>query len=121
MRKGGFFLMLDIIDKVLLKAVANLDDIPKIGAYNIRRNGKGISRQSTKNIQIVPKTDQPGIDINVAPGTKGEQVHIPVILSAEGMTDIVYNTFNIGDNANNTNNTTSLVSYEYRSWRQKHL
>lgn len=91
--------MLDIIDKVLLKAVANLDDIPKLGAYNIRRNGKGISRQSTKNIQIVPKTDQPGIDINVAPGTKGEQVHIPVILSAEGMTDIVYNTFNIGDDA----------------------
>lgn len=91
--------MLDIIDKNLLKAVADLEEIPKLGAYNIRKNGEGISRRSTENIQIVPKTDKPGIDINVAPGTKKEQVHIPVILSAEGMTDIVYNTFNIGDNA----------------------
>lgn len=91
--------MLDIIDKNLLKAVADLVEIPKLGAYNIRKNGEGISRHSTENIKIVPKKDKPGIDINVAPGTKNEQVHIPVILSAEGMTDIVYNTFNIGDNA----------------------
>ena len=91
--------MLDIIDKNLLKAVADLDEVPRLGAYNIRKNGEGVSRRSTENIQIVPKTDKPGIDINVAPGTKKEQVHIPVILSAEGMTDIVYNTFNIGDNA----------------------
>lgn len=91
--------MLDIVDKSLLKAIADLEEIPKIGAYNIRKNGEGVSRRSTENIQIVPKKDKPGIDINVAPGTKNEQVHIPVILSAEGMTDIVYNTFNIGDNA----------------------
>lgn len=91
--------MLDIIDKSLLKAVADLDEIPKLGAFNIRKNGEGVERQSTKNIQIISKTDKPGIDINVAPGTKGEQVHIPVILSADGMHDVVYNTFRIGDGA----------------------
>ena len=91
--------MLDIIDKSLLKAVADLDEIPKLGAFNIRKNGAGVERQSTKNIQIISKTDKPGIDINVAPGTKGEQVHIPVILSADGIHDVVYNTFRIGDDA----------------------
>ncbi|MEG2658867.1 MAG: SufD family Fe-S cluster assembly protein [Clostridiales bacterium] len=91
--------MLDLIDKGLLKAVADLTEIPAKGAYNIRKNGAGESRRSTKNIQIIPKTNKPGIDIIVAPNTKGEQVHIPVILSAEGMHDVVYNTFKIGDNA----------------------
>lgn len=91
--------MLDIIDKGLLKAVADLSDLPKLGAYNIRKNGESESRQSTKNIQIVSKTDKPGIDINVAPGTKEERVHIPVVLTADGMHDMVYNTFNIGDGA----------------------
>lgn len=90
--------MLDIIDKGLLKAVADLQDIPA-GAYNIRKNGEGAGRRSTKNIEIVNKTDKPGIDINVAPYTIGEQVHIPVILSADGMHDVVYNTFNIGAGA----------------------
>ena len=94
--------MFDIIDKGLLKAVADMEEIPKLGAYNIRKNGEGVARHSTENIQIVPKTDKPGIDINVAPGTKGEQVHIPVILSADGMHDMVYNTFNIGDDADVT-------------------
>ncbi|MEG2639375.1 MAG: ABC transporter permease, partial [Clostridiales bacterium] len=66
--------MLDLIDKGLLKAVADLTEIPANGAYNIRKNGAGESRRSTKNIQIIPKTNKPGIDIIVAPNTKGEQV-----------------------------------------------
>ena len=91
-------MMLDIIDKGLLQAVADLQDIP-VGAYNIRKNGESAGRRSTPNIEIVSKTDKPGIDVNVAPYTQGEQVHIPVILSAEGMHDVVHNTFNIGVNA----------------------
>ncbi len=39
------------------------------GAYNIREDGCA-GRQSTKNIKIESKTDKPGIDIRVAPGTK---------------------------------------------------
>lgn len=90
--------MLSALDKLLLEKVADLHDIPK-GAYNIRRNGEGAARNTTANIDIVTKQDKPGIDVIVKPGTKGESVHIPVILSAEGMTDVVYNTFEIGEGA----------------------
>lgn len=90
--------MLSALDKQLMATVADLHEIPQ-GAYNIRRNGQGISRNSTANIEIRPKTDKPGIDIIVKPGTKGESVHIPVILTAEGMEDLVYNTFDIGEGA----------------------
>jgi len=89
--------MLDAIDKKLLAEVAGLHEIPQ-GAYNIRKNGVGIQRNTTANIDIVTKQDKPGIDVIVKPGTKNESVHIPVILS-QGMDDLVYNTFDIGINA----------------------
>ncbi len=90
--------MLSALDKLLLEQVAGLHDIPQ-GAYNIRKNGEAAGRRTTANIDIVSKTDQPGIDVIVKPDTKGESVHIPVIVSAEGLTDVVYNTFEIGRNA----------------------
>ena len=86
--------MLDSIDKKLLAEVADLHDIPQ-GAYNIRKNGEGLSRNTTANIDIITKTDKPGIDVIIKPGTKNESVHIPVILSA-GIEDLVYNTFEVG-------------------------
>ncbi|MDF9408622.1 MAG: FeS cluster assembly protein SufB [Pelotomaculum sp. PtaB.Bin013] len=90
--------MLNAIDKHMLRTVAGMHDIPQ-GAYNIRKNGAGISRNTTANIEIRTKEDKPGIDIIVKPGTKGESVHIPVILTAEGLEDLVYNTFDIGEGA----------------------
>ena len=86
------------IDTQLLEAIADLHEIPA-GAYNIRKNGVGVSRRSTANIEIVSKTDKPGIDIIVAPGTKNESVHIPVILTETGLNDLVYNDFYIGEDA----------------------
>ena len=82
--------MLNAVDKKLLEEVADLHQIPQ-GAYNIRKNGQGVERNTTANIDIVTKEDKPGIDVIIKPGTKGESVHIPVILSA-GMDDLVYNT-----------------------------
>ncbi len=82
----------------MLEAVADLHGVPQ-GAYNIRKNGKGVERQSTANINIEPKTDKPGIDIIVKPGTKNESVHIPVIITEAGVEDLVYNDFFIGDDA----------------------
>ena len=70
-----------------------------MGAYNIRENGKGVARNTTVNIDIVTKTDKPGIDIIVKPNTKNESVHIPVILTQGGFNDVVYNDFYIGENA----------------------
>jgi len=82
----------------MLQTVAGMHDIPR-GAYNIRKNGVGISRNTTANIEIKTKEDKPGIDIIVKPGTKDESIHIPVILTAEGLEDLVYNTFDIGEGA----------------------
>ena len=44
------------IDSQLLEAIADLHEIPA-GAYNIRKNGGGHSRNSTANIEIVTKQD----------------------------------------------------------------
>ncbi len=82
----------------MLEAVADLHGVPQ-GAYNIRKNGEGVERQSTANITIEPKKDKPGIDIIVKPGTKNESVHIPVIITETGVDDLVYNDFYIGDDA----------------------
>ncbi len=90
--------MLDIIDKNLLKAIADMNEIPT-GAYNIRKNAAGESRRSTENIQITTKEDKPGIDVTIKPGTKGESVHIPVIVTGDGLHDKVYNTFEVGEGA----------------------
>lgn len=84
------------IDRRLLDEIASLHSIPQ-GAHNIRKNGKGISRNSTANIEITPKADKPGIDVVIRPGTVNESVHIPVILSESGLTDVVYNTFEVGE------------------------
>ena len=84
------------IDASLLRAVAALEGLPK-GAYNIRKNGLSDSRGSTANIEIIAKTDMAGIDIHIRPGTKKESVHIPVIITEAGLSELVYNDFFIGE------------------------
>lgn len=88
---------LDKIERDLMKEVSGVVGIPE-GAYNFRVNGKSISRNSSDNIDIIPKKDKSGIDIIVKAGTKGEIAHIPVIISASGLQEAVYNDFHIGDN-----------------------
>lgn len=85
-------------DNNILETIADLHGTPQ-GAYNIRKNGQGVARVSTENITISPKEDKPGIDIYIKPGTKNESVHIPVILTETGMSDLVYNDFYIGEGA----------------------
>lgn len=92
---------MDTIAKRLLEEVADIHDVPE-GAYNLRENGKLAARQTTAQIDIVTKTDKPGIDIIIKPGTKNQSVHIPVILSETGLHDMVYNDFFIGENADVT-------------------
>ena len=71
--------MLDTMQMNILREVAELDALPT-GAYNIRANGQGAARNTTANIDIVTKTDKPGIDIIIK----------------EGLKDLVYNDFYIG-------------------------
>ncbi len=84
-------------DLRLLKEIADLEKVPQ-GAYNIRKNGGSAGRAVTANIDIVTKTDKAGIDIRIKPGTVGESVHIPVILTETGLTETVYNDFYVGEN-----------------------
>lgn len=92
---------MDQIQMELLKQVADLHEVPQ-GAYNFRVNGKGEARNTTEHIDIVTKTDKQGIDIVIKPGTKNESVHIPVVLSQSGITEMVYNDFYIGEDADVT-------------------
>ncbi len=89
---------LNKIQKYLLKEIADIDGSVS-GAYNIRSDSMSIGRQSTENVEIVSKTGVSGMDIFIKPDTKGESVHIPVIISQSGLKEEVYNDFYIGDNA----------------------
>ena len=91
--------LLNSVDEGVLGEITKLDKI-KEGAYNIRKNGQGIERKVTENVNIVTKTDKPGINIYVKENTKFELVHIPVIITESGLKDVVYNDFYIGKNAN---------------------
>ena len=94
-------LKIDPIQMHLLEELTGLHEIP-VGAYNIRSNGKGIARGSSANIEIEPRDDGQGINIRIKPGTKHESVHIPVVMSEAGLTDVVYNDFYIGEGADVT-------------------
>ncbi|MBO4931872.1 MAG: SufD family Fe-S cluster assembly protein [Clostridia bacterium] len=83
------------IRRGLLEKIADLHDVPA-GAYNIRENGESV-RQNTDEIVIETKTDKLGINIIVKSGTKNKSVHIPVLITKTGLTELVYNDFIIGD------------------------
>ncbi len=89
---------MDRIKKNLLAKISELHRIPT-GAYNIRSDGETFGRNSTDNIEIVTKADKNGIDIIIKPETKGESVHIPVIIGQTGLKEVVYNDFYVGKGA----------------------
>ncbi len=89
---------MDAVQKRLIAEVAGLHDVP-MGAYNFRANSQLAGRNTTANIDIQSKKDGTGIDIFVKAGTKNESVHIPVVLSASGIKETVYNDFYIGEDA----------------------
>lgn len=86
----------DIIRRGLLEKIADLHGVPE-GAYNIRENSQLAARHNTDEITIETKNDNPGINIYVKAGTKNKSVHIPVIITKTGITEMVYNDFFIGD------------------------
>ncbi|MCI5903745.1 MAG: SufD family Fe-S cluster assembly protein [Oscillospiraceae bacterium] len=90
--------MIDEIQKKILSEVADLHSVPE-GAYNIRANGKSADRKTTANIDIITKEDKSGIDIRIKPGTVRESIHIPVVISESGLSEVVYNDFYIGEDS----------------------
>lgn len=89
------------VTKDLLKEVSDWNGEYK-GAYNIRVDGTCAGRQSSENIRIESKTDKSGLDIYIAPGTKGESVSIPACVTHGDVDDLVYNDFHVGEGADVT-------------------
>lgn len=69
------------------------------GAFNIREDSGCAGRQSTENIKIENKTDNPGIVIRVKSAAQKETVYIPACVTHAGVNDLVYNDFIIEDGA----------------------
>ena len=86
-------------DKELLSEISETFN-ENAEVYNIRKNGESIERKVNDYISIVTKEDKSGIDIYVKENTLFGIVHIPVIITESGLTDVVYNDFHIGKNAN---------------------
>lgn len=89
--------MLTALDKKILQEVAELHGDPP-GAFNIRKDGKGIDRRSKEGINITTKKEKPGLDV-VIDSNISDTVHIPVILTSSGQSDLVYNTIEVGAEA----------------------
>lgn len=92
---------MDRTDSELLETIAGLHDIPE-GSFNIRKNGKLLARNSTADIEIIPKKYKDGIDIVVKAGVVKKSVHIPVLLTVGDFKETVYNDFFIGKGADVT-------------------
>lgn len=90
--------MLSEVQKSLLMELTGLSEFGN-GAFNIRANGKSAARNSTDSIRIEPKPDGTGLDIHIAPGTRRDHVHIPVVMTDSGLKETVYNDFHIGEGA----------------------
>ena len=87
------------VDEALLTELLG-ENLEKADAINIRKNGESIKRSVSPYIDIVSKKDKSGIDIFVKDDVKFGIVHIPVIITKSGLTDVVYNDFYIGKNSN---------------------
>lgn len=90
------------ITKELLKAVSELDGVPEKAAFNIREDGQCAGRQSSENITIENKTDNPGIVINISSDAQKETVYIPACVTHGDVDDLVYNDFYVGAGADVT-------------------
>lgn len=84
--------VLDVIDSYGFK---------QEGAYNLRLDGMAVCHGDSRHIHIVKKEDKAGIDIFISGEARNEQVHIPVVMTKEGI-DVVYNDFYVEDGADVT-------------------
>lgn len=93
-----------VIDKVTEGILRQIDGagFEQKGAYNLRHNGTALCHGDSEHIKIKKKEDKQGIDVYIDSDTNGEQVHIPVVVSASGITDVVYNDFYVAQGADVT-------------------
>ncbi len=90
---------MDSITGKLLGIVSDWKGVEWKGAYNIRENSGCAGRQSSENIKIESKNDNPGINIRIGSGAQKETVYIPACVTHGGVNDLVYNDFYVADGA----------------------
>lgn len=90
---------MDSITEKLLGIVSDWKGASFKGAYNIRENSGCAGRQSSENIKIENKPDNPGIIIKIGSGAQKETVYIPACVTHGGVNDLVYNDFYVEDGA----------------------
>lgn len=91
------------LDAVIENVLSKIDEagFKQEGAFNLRYNGVSLCHGDTDHIKIKRKEDKRGINVYIDKEVQGQQVHIPVVVTA-GMTDVVYNDFYIEEGANVT-------------------
>lgn len=92
---------LDQITEQILEQIGS-GKFQQEGAFNLRHNGVSLCHGDSEHVKIRKKEDKQGIDVYIDGDAKGEQVHIPVVVDASGMTDVVYNDFYIAEGADVT-------------------
>lgn len=92
---------IDQITQGVLKVINN-GQFEQKGAFNLRYNGQPLCHGDSEHVKIKKKTDKNGIDVYIDGDAQGEKVQIPVVVTASGLTDIVYNDFHIADGADVT-------------------
>lgn len=90
--------MLDNLTKSLLNEISNLHKLPN-GAVSFRKNGKGEVVKSSATIKIEKKQDLSGINVFISSKCNNESCHIPVVVTENGLEDVVYNDFYVEDGA----------------------
>ena len=78
------------------------EEISGDSIHNIRKNGETVSRHDSDEISIVSKKEKQGIEIYVKSSVKNQVVQVPVLLTTEGFTDVVYNDYKVSGNAEGT-------------------
>ena len=92
------------LDRITEQVLRQIDasGFKQTGAFNLRHNGIALCHGVSEHVKIKKKTEKSGIDIFIDGKTTGEQVHIPVVVDASGMTDVVYNDFYVEEGADVT-------------------
>lgn len=95
-------MVMDETAKAVLDVI-NGEEFKEEGAYNVRYNGQALCHGDTEHVKIKKRQDgRQGIDVFIDGETRGERLHIPVVVSVSGMTDAVYNDFYVGEGADVT-------------------
>ncbi len=93
------------INNITQNVLNQIDDtgFKQEGAYNLRYNGYALCHGDSEHIKIKKREDgNPGINVYISKEAQKETVHIPVVISESGMTDVVYNDFYVEEGANVT-------------------